>query len=173
MGTSSSMDDAWLCLQLDHRAAHLCPFLQREANNTETVFFTMFFAFVIYRPRSVTCLGTCNMPWHEANRCSFWTSCTGVSRKRIFFSIMRNFAYNWLKEMRFLFERVEHTNTESTLKTLYLGCFRFSFSEEENSRLQYKGNHFEHVSWTLQWPRLNCAHSAKVKLLCQESFSCA
>ena len=50
METSLFVDNAWLWLQLDHGAAHLGSrsFVQRDANNTETVLFTMFFVFLLY-----------------------------------------------------------------------------------------------------------------------------
>ena len=68
MKISSFMYNAWLCLQLDHAAAHLDSrsFVQRDANNTETVLFTMFFAFLLYGHNAKYC----NMTWpmaHEAN----------------------------------------------------------------------------------------------------------
>ena len=48
METSLLVDNAWLCLQLDRGAAHLGSrsFVQRDANNTETVLFTIFFTIV-------------------------------------------------------------------------------------------------------------------------------
>ena len=64
-------------------------FLQSDANNTETVLFTMFFAFVRYVHKAEER----NVTWpksHEANRCTFRTSCTDASWKRTFLSIMRN-----------------------------------------------------------------------------------
>ena len=101
---------------------------QRDANNTETVLFTMSFAFVLYGHKAEEC----NMTWplaNEANRCTFWTSCTGVSWKRHFLCIMRNFEYSWHMQMQILVFRVLETGTESTLKISYLGCFWFSFCE--------------------------------------------
>ena len=72
------------------------------------------------------------MTWpiaHEANRCTFWTSCTGVSWKCSFLSIMRNFGYSWLTEMRILVGRVLHTVTDIALKMSNLGIFLFSFCQ--------------------------------------------
>ena len=94
METLLFVDNALFCLEMDHGAAHLgCrPFVQRDGNNTETVPFPMFFAFVLYGHKAEEC----NITWpiaHEVNRCIFWTSCTGVSRKRHFLSIMRNFGW--------------------------------------------------------------------------------
>ena len=72
------MENAWHCLQLDHLATHLGSrsFVQRDANNSETVLFTMFFAFVLHGHKSYQC----NISWpvaHEADRWTFWTSCSG------------------------------------------------------------------------------------------------
>ena len=76
----------------------------------------------------------CNKSWpmqHEANRCTFWISCTGLSRKRHFFCILRNFGCSWLTDMRILFGRALHTGAESTLKMSYLGCFSFLFDMDK------------------------------------------
>ena len=96
--TSLFVDNAWLCLKLDHGAAHLGyrSFVHRDANNTETVLFTTF---------SLSCCmgGKCIMTWpmaQEANRCTFRTSCIGVSWKRTFLWILRNFRYSCLTVMR-------------------------------------------------------------------------
>ena len=102
--------------------------LQREANNTETLLFTMSFAFVLHgnkaEERNMTSLLA-----HETNRCTFWSSCTGVSSKRHFLCIMRNFDYSWLLDMLILVGRVLHTRTESTQKMSCLGCFWISFRQ--------------------------------------------
>ena len=80
------------------KTAHLgsrC-FVQRDANNTESVLFTIFFAIVLYGHKAEEC----NITWpiaHESNRCTFWTSCTGVSLKRRFLSTMRNFGYSFMR----------------------------------------------------------------------------
>ena len=98
-------------------------FLQSDANNTETVLFTMFFAFVLYGHKA-----ECNMNWpigQEVNRYTLWTSCTGVSLKRPFLSTMRSLGDSWLTEMRILVGRVLHIGTERTLKMSYLVCFCF------------------------------------------------
>ena len=100
-------------------------FVQRDGNNTETVPFPMFFAFVLYGNKAEEC----NIAWpiaHEVNRCIFWTSCTAVSRKRSFLSIMRNFGYSCPTMMIILVGRVLHAGTEFTLIMSYLGCFLFS-----------------------------------------------
>ena len=62
--TSLFVDNAWLFLQLDHGVAHLSSrsFVQRDANNTETVIFTMFFAFVLYGQK----VEQCNMTAYSA-----------------------------------------------------------------------------------------------------------
>ena len=85
----------------------------------------MSFAFVLYRHKEEEC----NMKWpiaNEANRCTFWTSCTGVSWERNFLWIMRNFANSSLTHMQILVGRVLHSGTVSTLKISYLACFGFS-----------------------------------------------
>ena len=72
------------------------------------------------------------MSWniaHESNRCSFWTSCTGVLWKRNFLCIVRNFGDNWHTEMGFLVLRIMYTSTETALKISYLGCFSFLFCQ--------------------------------------------
>ena len=51
--------------------------MQRDANNTETVLFLMFFAFVPYLYKAEECGLTCPIA-HEVNRCTFWISCNGV-----------------------------------------------------------------------------------------------
>ena len=52
--------------------------LCRDAKNAETVLFTMLFAFVLHGHNAEKC--TMTMPLaNAANRCTFWTSCTGVS----------------------------------------------------------------------------------------------
>ena len=51
--------------------------VQRDANKTDTVLSTLFFAFVLYGNKV-----ECKMTWpvaHEGNRCTFWTSCTDVT----------------------------------------------------------------------------------------------
>ena len=100
----------------------------RDANNTETVLFTMFFPFVLYGHHAEECNMTGPIA-HEANRCTYWTSCTGLSWKRPFLSIIRNFGYSWLTDMRILVGRVLHTGTEITLKMSYSDCFWFSFCQ--------------------------------------------
>ena len=75
----------------------------------------------------------CNMTWpiaHEENRCTFWTSCTGVSWKCHFLCIMRSFGYSSLTDMRILVGRVLHTGMESKLKMSNFGCFWFSFFQD-------------------------------------------
>ena len=124
------MANVWLWSQFDDGEAHLgsTSFVQRHANNAETVLFTMSFAFVLYGHKAEEG----NMTWpiaHDANPCTFWRSCTGVSHKRHFLCIMRNFGYSWLRHMQILVGRVLHTGTESTLKMSYLGCFGFSFCQ--------------------------------------------
>ena len=72
------------------------------------------------------------MTWpihQEANRCTFWTSCTGVSWKRHWLCIMSSFGYSCLTHMQILVGRVLHTGTESTLRMSYLGSFWFSFHQ--------------------------------------------
>ena len=95
----------------------------RDTYNTETVLFTMFLAFVLNGPKS----GTWCPIEHEANRCTFWTSSTGVSWKRPFFCIMRTFGYSSLAEMQILVGRVLNTGTESAMKMSYLGHFCLIF----------------------------------------------
>ena len=105
-----------------------CITVQRDANNAETVLFTMSFAFVLYGHKAEES----NMTWpvaHEANRCTLWASCTGESWKRHFLSIMRNFGYSRLTHMQILVGRFLHTSTESTPKISYLVCFWLSFSQ--------------------------------------------
>ena len=111
-------DNVSLWSQFDHLAAHISSrsFVQTDANNTETVLFTE------------ECNVTCTLA-HEANRCTFWTSCTGVSFKRPFLSMMLNFKKSWLTELRILVGRVMHTGTQITLKMSYIGCFLFSFCQ--------------------------------------------
>ena len=97
------VDNVWLWSQLDHGEAHLGSrsFVQRGANNAETVLFTMLFAFVLYGHKAYKC----NITWpiaHEANRCKVWTSCTGGSWKCPFLCIMRNFGYSWLTHIQIL-----------------------------------------------------------------------
>ena len=104
-----------LCLQLFR--GHF----SGDAYNTETVLFTMFFAFVLYTPRNMTWLPIAD----ETNRSTFWTSCTGVSWKRPFLCMMSNFGYSWLSEMQIFVGRVLHTGTASTLGMSYLGYFSF------------------------------------------------
>ena len=114
---------------------------------------------------------------HESNRCSFCICCTSLSLKRPFLCIMRNFVFIFFTEIRFWVGRVVHTSTESTLKMFYLGCFRFLSNRiygDQKVTLHFKMNHSAHVSWTLQYKRLSCAHSGQVELLCQENLlSCA
>ena len=86
----------------------------------------MLFAFVLYGHKAEECNMTLPIA-HEANRCTFWTSCTGVSWKRHFLCIMRIFGYSVLTNMRIFFGRVLHRGTEISLKMWYLGCFWFSF----------------------------------------------
>ena len=85
-------DNERICLQLDHGAALFGSklFVQRHANNTETVLFTMFFAFVLYGHKAEGSNMTAYE--YEANQCTFWTGCTGVSRKRL---LMSNNASLW------------------------------------------------------------------------------
>ena len=107
------MDNAWLCLQFEHRTAHLGPLcIERQITPKprfspcfslfapEPVLIIMFLAFVLYTPRSVT--------WgpigHEANLCKFSTSCTDLSWKRPVLCIMRNFAYSRLTEMQIILD---------------------------------------------------------------------
>ena len=118
METSYFVVNAWLCIQLDHGAAHLGAksFFQRDVHNTETVLFTIIFSFLLYGPRSVT-----RQPIaHEVNRCTFWTSCTFVSWKRPLLCMMHNFWCIWITKRKILIGRVLHTYTESTLKMSYL-----------------------------------------------------
>ena len=66
---------------------NLVRLLCRDANNTETVLFTMFFAFVLYGHKTEEC----NMTWaipHEANRCTFSRSWNGVSWKRLSYPLL-------------------------------------------------------------------------------------
>ena len=56
------------------------PILVRGFLYTETVLFTMFFTFVLYGHKAEECDVTCPIA-HEANRCTFWASCSGVSWK--------------------------------------------------------------------------------------------
>ena len=101
METSLFVDNALVCFQLDHRAAHLRT-LCRERQITPKKRFHPVFRF------HAMWAEVCNMPWriaHEPNLCSVWTSYTGESWKRPFLCIMRNFGYNWHTEMRFLVER--------------------------------------------------------------------
>ena len=100
----------WIMRQFAYLAAHLGSrsFVHRDANKTETVLFTMFFAFLFYGHYAEEC----NMTWpiaHDTNRWTFWTSCTGVSWKRPFLSIMLIFGYSWLTDMRILVGRVLET----------------------------------------------------------------
>ena len=123
METSLIGDIAW--------AQNNTSFVQRDANNIETVLFTMSFAFVLYGHKAEEC----NMTWpiaHVASRCTVLTKCTGVSWKCYFLCIMRNFGYSLPTHMQILVGRVLHTSTESTLKISYLGCFCFFF-------LSYRG----------------------------------
>ena len=97
------------------------PSFLRDTYNTETVRLTMFFAFVLYGPRSMT--------WrtmeHEENRYTLWTSCTDVSWKRPLLSIMRNFGCSWRTKMQILVGRLLHKGTEIILKMSYLVYFSF------------------------------------------------
>ena len=97
---------------------------------------------------------------HEANRWTFWTSCTSVSWKRSFLFILPNFRYSWLTEMRILVGRVLHTGTEITLKMWYLGCFWLSFCQGYlvNKRRHYSTGgialhmfhgHYRTLDWVL------------------------
>ena len=95
--------------------------LCRETQITSKQCYSVCFSLSCYMdigPRSVT--------WrriaHEANRCTFWTSCSGVSWKRPFLSIMRSYMNTWLTEMQFLVGRGLHTGMENTQKISYLGC---------------------------------------------------
>ena len=104
MESSIFVDNAWFCLQLDHGAAYLDSrsFVQKDSNHIETViFFTMFFAFLLYGMISVTSRPIAN----QANLCTFWTCCTVVSWKRPFLCIMSNLSTvclrwceSWLEE---------------------------------------------------------------------------
>ena len=123
--------------------------LWRDARNTETMLFTMFLAFVLYGHKA----DECNMTWpiaHEVHRCTFWTSCTGVSCKRPFLCILRNFWCSSLMDMQVLVGRVLHTGIESSLKMSYLGCFWFSFYQGHmvSKRRQYSALHVFHVHYT-------------------------
>ena len=145
--------------QLNFVPGHLC----KVASNTETVLFTMFLAFVFYWHKAEEC----NITWpitHQRYRCTFWTSCTGVSWKRPFVFILRNFWYNWLTEMRILVGQVRHTGMESTLKMKRV--FWFSFCQGYKSRHYSAGGTTLHVPWTLQYTRLSCAHSGQFTLFC-------
>ena len=75
------------------------------------------------RPRNVTWLPIAD----ESNRCTFWTSCKGLSWKRPFFWILRNFSYIWLSELRIFAGRFLHRGTDIRLRMWYFGCFKFSF----------------------------------------------
>ena len=57
METSLFVDNARISSQLDHGVAHLGSraFVQRDANNTETVLFTIFFVFVPDRHKTGEC----------------------------------------------------------------------------------------------------------------------
>ena len=68
----------------------------------------MFFAYVLYGHKAEECddLG------HEANRCTFWTSCIGVSWKQLWVQLAYGVG--------------NLAGTEITLKTSYLGCFWLS-----------------------------------------------
>ena len=133
--TSLFVDNAWLCLQLDHGAAHLASrsFVQKKAVLSPC--FPLSCCMFI-RSRSVT--------WrlfvHDMNRCTFWTSCT-VSRKHPFLPKTQSFGYSWLAQMQILVGWVLHTGTEYTLKMSYLGCFCFLSARE---RWWRKGNTIVH-----------------------------
>ena len=130
METSLLFNDAWHCFQLYQAAAHLGSrsFVQRDANNTETVLFNMCFAFLLYGHEAFFTM-CFSFPLHWANRCTFWTSCTGVSRKCPFLCILPNFGYSFLTEMRILVGQVLHTGGEIGLKMSYIRCFWFSFCQ--------------------------------------------
>ena len=103
METFLFVDNARRTLHFDHGAGQLSSrsFLQREANDTETALFNMFFAFMLYGHKA----DNSNMNWpiaHGANWCTLWPRCTGVSQKRPFLCIMRNFGYSLLTGMRIL-----------------------------------------------------------------------
>ena len=126
---------SWITEQPTFVRAPLC----RDANHTETVFFNRFFTFVLYGHKDEEC----NMTWpiaHEAYRCTLWTSCTGMSCKRPFLSMIRYSGYSCLTDMRILVLRVLNTGSQSTLKRSYLGCFWFSSSQGYivNKRRHYR-----------------------------------
>ena len=128
--TSLSVDNAWLCLQLDHGKTHPSSrsFVQGDANNTETVVFSKVFAIVLYGHKAAEC----NMTWpiaHEFNHCIFWTSCTGVSWRHPFLFIMLNIGFSWHTDIQILVAPVLHTRTEITLKMSYICCFWFSLCQ--------------------------------------------
>ena len=65
--------DSWFTEQHILVRGPLC----RDENITETVPFTMFFAFVLYGHKAEEC----NITWpiaQEADRCTFWTSYSGL-----------------------------------------------------------------------------------------------
>ena len=94
----------------------------------QAVFFSIVFASVLYVHKAEE--SSMSRPKaHQANRCTFWTSWPGVSRKYLFMWILRNFGYSWLTEMRILVGRILHTGAEITLKIWYVGCHWFSFCQ--------------------------------------------
>ena len=95
----------------------------------------MFFSFPLHGHQ----VEDCNLTAHEANRCTFWTSCTGVSWKCPFLCIVHNFGDSFLTEMRILVREVLHTGGEITLKMSYLRCSGFSFCQGYMSN---KGRHY-------------------------------
>ena len=110
---------------------------------------------------------------HEVNRCTFWTSCTGVSWKRPFLSIMRNFGYSWHPHIQTSVLRVLHTGAEITLKMAYLLFLVFflpGICGEQKATRWCRRNSSAYVSWTLRYTRLSCPHYGQVKLLCQFFF---
>ena len=94
--------------------------MQRDANNTEIVLFTVFFVFVLHGHKAEECNLTTysarsesvhildKLHWCHGNVC-----------------IMRNFGYIWLSDMRIFVGQVLHICTKSTLQMSYLGCFSF------------------------------------------------
>ena len=111
-----------------------------------------FFAFVLYGHKPEEC----NMTWpiaHEANRSTFWRSCTGVSWKRPFFFIMRCFGYRGHTDIQIL---VGHDE--------FLLFFLLGIYGEQKATLLCRRNRSAYFSWTLLYTRLSFAHSLQVKL---------
>ena len=92
--------------------------MQRDANNTKTVLFTMFFAFMLYGHMTEEC----NISWPiagEAVRCTFWTSCSGFIKT----SFLVHNAHLWVH----LACGEANLGSTSSAHRQTLGCFWYSF----------------------------------------------